>query len=241
MIRGLLVDLDNTLLRLDAQVVVDRYTRALAARLCPDDPRAGLAAVRGASFAVAAERDGRTTNLERFLSVLAVHLGEAPAAVWPRLAGANEEAAASLAALGRAVPGAPAMLAEARRRGLRVAVASDPTLPRLVVEAQMRSAGLARSDVDFVACLEDCSDTKPHLGFFVEVAAALGLELDECLMVGDDPACDVPDRPCALTVQITTGHATASVGRRVRRGALADVWSIWADRLPAAAAPCPVP
>ncbi|MCL6595039.1 MAG: HAD family hydrolase [Firmicutes bacterium] len=236
MIRGLLLDLDNTLIQVDVDAFVERYARAVARRLMPEDPERGMAVVAGASYRLLAERSPKERNRDRLLRALAAELGEEPRALWTRLESVAAEVLPALRPLVRPLPGAREVVAEARRRGLRLALATNPIYPRRVIVERMRWSGLGEEDVDHVACLEASSATKPDPAYFAELAAALGLEEEECLMVGDDPDQDVPEGESALHVHLLA-PADGEAGRgRVRRGPLASLWRVWDDLLPGAVA-----
>lgn len=229
MIRGLLLDLDNTLVEIDVDAFIERYTRAVAARFMPSDPAKGWAVVAGASYAMLAERDAAHTNRERFLAAVAHELGEAPEPLWQRLEAVAAELLPALREMARPLPGARDVVLEAHRRGLRLALATNPIYPRSVIVERMRWAGIEAEDVDHIACMEVSCDTKPHPAYFTGLAEGLGLDLGECLMVGDDPDQDIPDRPTALRVQLVGAAGSASPDGQVRCGALTDIWRIWQD------------
>jgi FMN phosphatase YigB (HAD superfamily) len=219
MIRGLLLDLDNTLLDIDVDAFVERYTRAVAARVMPDDPGRGWALVAGASYRMLAERDSSETNRARFLAALAQEAGEDADRLWRHLEEASTALLPELEGMARARPGVRSLVAEAHRRGLRVALATNPIYPRPVIVERMRWAGLDASDVDHVAAMDACRDTKPHAAYFAGLADALGLDLGECLMVGDDPDQDIPDRPTPLSSSCPAARSRPPGGRcRPRRG-----------------------
>ena len=78
-------------------------------------------------------------------------------------------------------PGAGEVLAELRRRGLRVAVTSnwDRRLPRVLT-----NLGLG-GDIDAVICSEDVGSAKPAEAIFLAACRALELEPVSVLHVGD--------------------------------------------------------
>lgn len=225
------MDLDNTLVRIDVDAFVERYTRLVAARLTPDDPARGWAVVAGASYAMLTERDARATNRDRFLAAAARELGESGDALWDRLEAVAGTVLPDFAAMAQALPHGREAVLEARQRGLAVAIATNPIYPRSVIVERMRWAGLGPDDVDLVACMEVCTDTKPHPAYFEGLAHALGLGVESCLMVGDDPDQDVPDRPSALRVHLLAPAAEPGQSGRLRSGPLADLWRVWADEV----------
>ncbi len=80
----------------------------------------------------------------------------------------------------------------AKGLGMRVAVATNPIFPRAAIEHRIAWAGLADVDFDLVTTYEDMHSCKPHGAYYAEIAALLGVEPRDCLMVGDDPGLDLP-------------------------------------------------
>lgn len=236
MIRGMLLDLDNTLLSIDVDLFIERYSRAMADALLPDDPGRGLAIITGASYALLIDRSGHGPNRHRLVSRLAEELGRSNDDVWAAIESDGVRAMEGLRPLATPLPWTRDLMAEIQRRGLRMAIATNPIYPRAVVEERVRWAGVDPDQADAVACLESCSSTKPHLAYFEEMAAALGLTLDDCLMVGDDPDQDVPDTPSALRVHLLAERADADPSGTVRHGPVAALWGMWEGEF----APLPV-
>jgi HAD superfamily hydrolase (TIGR01662 family) len=105
---------------------------------------------------------------------------------------------------------AEAALRQLRHEGWRLAVLTNG-LPA-VQAAKVEALGL-RTMVDHVVfAAEHAEGGKPHAACFREVVQRLGLPADRCVMVGDDPACDVDGAKAAgiRTIQIVrTGEPQA--------------------------------
>lgn len=78
-----------------------------------------------------------------------------------------------------------------RARGLRVALATNSVFPRIAIEERMRWGALDPARFDFVATFEGMRACKPSSRYYREVAATLGVEPTECLMVGNDLEMDI--------------------------------------------------
>lgn len=231
MIRGLLLDLDNTLLSIDVDDFIERYSRIMARAFLPDDPERALAVITGASYALLTDREARDTNQHRLVASLARELDRSEADIWHIMETEAVGALDSLRTLAVPLPWTRDLVAEARRRDLRLAIATNPIYPRAVIEERIRWAGVDPSEVDAVASLETCRSTKPHLDYFAEMASALGLSLETCLMVGDDPDQDVPDAPSDLRVHLLAAEPDVVATGLVRHGPVDALWRIWADEL----------
>ncbi len=234
MVRGVLFDLDNTLVTIDVDAFVEAYSEAMARAVLPGEAERGLAVMMGASYRLLSVPDAPETNRERLLGALAADLGLPAEELWQRIETASAAILPGLSRLAAPIPGAAWAVREARARGLRVALATNPIYPRSVVVGRMAWAGLDARDVDVIACLEECRSTKPHPAHFRELAAALGLGPDQCLMVGDDPDQDLPARATGMAVHMVGDQGSRHVGDGVRAGPVAGLFHVWQDQLPAA-------
>lgn len=83
----------------------------------------------------------------------------------------------------KALPGLFAFLAEARRRRLKVALASSAA--DIKVEHNLREVGLTPSNFDVIVDARDVQRKKPHPDIFLTAAQRLGLPPADCLVVED--------------------------------------------------------
>ena len=83
----------------------------------------------------------------------------------------------------KALPGVFDFLAEARRRHLKVALASSAAA--IKVEHNLREVGLTFSSFDAVVDAQDVKHKKPHPDIFLKAAHRLGLPPAACLVVED--------------------------------------------------------
>ncbi len=102
-------------------------------------------------------------------------------------------------------PGARDAVTRALDLGLRVVIATNPIFPRAAIDHRIAWAGLSDLPFDVVTSYEIMHACKPLPQYFSEVAAMLGTDPRDCLMVGDDPRLDLPAS--------ATGMSTFFVGR----------------------------
>jgi len=85
-------------------------------------------------------------------------------------------------------PGARRMLTELKQQGFKLAILSDA--PKL--EAYLRLCSVGFDDFfDVILTKEDTKALKPHSRGFIMAAKKLGVELKDCIMVGDRPERDI--------------------------------------------------
>lgn len=73
-----------------------------------------------------------------------------------------------------------------KEMGLRVALATNPIFPAVATESRIRWAGLEPEDFELYTTYESIGYCKPNPAYYREVAAKLGVDPEQCLMVGND-------------------------------------------------------
>lgn len=194
--RGVLFDLDGTLLDIDLRGFLHRYFAAL--RAVPlGVPGDGLdadrvvRAIMASTDIMMAEHPGRT-NLDVFRTSFGQLTGVSFDALWPAYERFYAEVFPTLQAEARPAPGARRAVDTALALGLRVALATNPIFPRVAVDHRLAWAGLDDVAFDVVTTYEDMTACKPHAAYFTQTAAMMDVAPRECLMVGDDVALDLP-------------------------------------------------
>lgn len=194
--RGILFDLDRTLLDIDLRSFLGRYFSALSETMSRiDPPRANgeslMSAVHSATETMmlphpgSSNRDVFNVEFERLTGVDLDDHRE----LFDRF---YDEEFPGLGDGYGPMPGARAALQASRDLGLRVAVATNPIFPRRAVEHRLAWAGFASVEFDLITSYETMRACKPYGEYFRQTADELGLEPSECLMVGDDRALDLP-------------------------------------------------
>jgi HAD superfamily hydrolase (TIGR01509 family) len=125
----------------------------------------------------------------------------------------QREREAELVAAESALPGVEEYIADAKRLGLKLAVASSSD--RAWVERHLERLGLL-GEFGCIKCLEDVEQVKPNPDLYLAVLHELGLDREEAIALEDSPHgitsaqaaglfCVVVPNP--LTRQLSTDHA----------------------------------
>lgn len=187
MIKAVCFDLDGTLLPLDIDTFCRVYFGMLADKMAPYgyEKRAFIGAIMRGSEAMY-RNDGTRKNEQAFWESFAACFGDQVRAHEPIFASFYEsEFDATRAVCGFDENAAPT-LQKCRERGLQVAVATNPLFPEIATRKRLSWAGIDPESVAFYTTYEDHCYCKPSKGYYMEVAARLGVDPEECLMVGND-------------------------------------------------------
>lgn len=222
-IRGVLFDLDGTLLDLDLDAFLRRYFAALsevASRHFPGIDM--LPAILAATGAMQSQHPGRT-NREVFDADVLERTGIDLEASWEVFGDFYRDTFPALGnGYGPAAGGREAVEA-ARSLGLHVAVATQPIFPRAAIEHRLAWAGLAGVEFDAVTTYEVMQACKPLGAYFRQTAAMIGCDPAECLMVGDDRSLDLPAADVGMRTFYVGDSAAAPADFRGTLTELPDV------------------
>jgi FMN phosphatase YigB (HAD superfamily) len=197
-IKAVLFDLDGTLLEIELDAFLRDYFGLLGpvvAELVGDGltPKQALGAVlegTNAMSGVHPDETNREVFEATFRSLTGFDLGGALAAA--RLEAFYREEFPSLKAGHGPAAGGVEAVSLSRGLGLRTALATNPIFPLAAIQERARWAALELGSFDMVTSYETMIACKPTPGYYLQVAESLGVNPQECLMVGDDPELDLP-------------------------------------------------
>ena len=215
MIKAVLFDLDDTLLRLNLTAFIARYvsgaTRLLASAARTSPAALGIPYVRAFLAMDAQDREDSLTNErlfnQTFLASTGIPLDDPVIAdlmtyyeeqIVPGFSGGIVAA--------RPVPGAREAIEAVHDAGLLCALATNPTFSLSCDRARMGWAGVGEDDFALVSTYSNSTRCKPSTRYYQEFANQLGVRLEECLMVGNDAVRDIVRDGCGLRTAYV-GHA----------------------------------
>jgi len=238
MLKAILFDLDDTLLSNSMETFIPAYFQALTrwvAHLIP--PEQLIVELMRATDTMTANDGTGSTNEQVFAAAFYPSVGYDPDELRPVFEQFYVEEFPKLRSLTGIRPEARPLVEWALERGLQVAIATNPIMPRLAIEQRLEWADVPVTEFDYalVTVYEDMHATKSHPAYYREILTRLGRQPDECLMVGDDPQRDIAQ---AASVGIPTywimkpGSALLPIplpeniggGAFVGQGTLAKLW-----------------
>jgi len=191
-LRGLLFDLDGTLLQVEMHRFIPAYLDELATQFSDTVPRERFTRVaQRAVHALIQSGDAERTNRERYLAMLEAHL-EIPAERFEeRLNSWLDHGLARLADYVWPVDGARLLLDHCFSLDIPVVLATNPVFPAPLIEARLSWGGLDDYPFRLVTSYENTRYCKPQAGYFLDLLALLDIEADNALMIGNDTEHDL--------------------------------------------------
>ena len=205
-ITTVLFDLDGTLLPMDQDLFVKVYFGNLAKKLAPYgyDPKGLIEAIWKGTAAMVAN-DGSEPNEMAFWKYFAGRYGvEKAKEDYPLFESFYQNEFDEAKAVCGYDERAKQVVDLCREKGFRVALATNPIFPSIATEKRMNWAGFSPADFELFTTYENSSTGKPNPAYFLEVAGKLGVQPEECLMVGNDATEDVAASKIGMQVFLLT-------------------------------------
>ena len=98
---------------------------------------------------------------------------------------------------------------KARELGMKVALATNPSFTKESIYVRMNWAGLSPDMFDHITYMSNSTRLKPSSRYYTEVAHAIGVEPEECIMVGNDDKRDIAAPGLGMNT-IYVGHKNPS-------------------------------
>ncbi len=194
MVRYVLLDLDDTLLRNSMETFIPPYFKALADYLEPYVlPRILLPALQSGTEAMQRNSDPSVTLEQVFDSIFYPALGIRKERLHVQIAKFYEQVFPSLSSYTRPLPAGQDLVDGLIKAGYRLVIATNSLFPRAAVLHRLEWAGLSEKDIpyDLIASYEIFHFAKPYTGYYQDILDLLQAKPEECVMVGNDLEMDI--------------------------------------------------
>jgi HAD superfamily hydrolase (TIGR01509 family) len=205
MIKAILFDLDGTLLPMEQKIFAKAYFGGLMERVCPlgYTPDIFMQAMQ-AGIAAMVKNDGSRPNEAAFWEAFSAVSGNEILNHLDVFDAFYAQRFDDIRAVCGYNPHAAACVHELRASGLRVALATNPLFPAVATQKRIRWAGLEPEDFDLYTTYESIGTCKPNPDYYRTVAARMGVDPADCLMVGNDVSDDMPAASVGMKVFLLT-------------------------------------
>lgn len=187
MITTILFDLDGTLLPMDNDEFTKGYFKLLVKKLAPYgyEPQKLIDGI-WAGTAAMVKNDGSRTNEQAFWEKFSEMFGEKVLADKPLFDEFYEKDFQKAKDLCKVNPKAAIAVHTVKEMGFQVALATNPIFPSAATESRIRWAGFEPNDFELYTTYENIGYCKPNPEYYREIAKRLGVNPEQCLMVGND-------------------------------------------------------
>lgn len=224
--RGVLFDLDGTLLDVEVNDFLSRYFRALDKTISPQFPGVDLVpSVLAATDAMHRPHHG-LTNRQVFDRDFLERTGVDIEQHWAVFESFYRIVFPTLGKGYGPVKGAREAVEAVRAMGWRAAVATQPIFPVAAIRQRLKWAGLDDVEFDAITSYETMQACKPAPEYFAQTCGLIGCAPSDCVMVGDDAGTDMP----AASIGLTTYYVGSGTAKADACGTLAD-FPAWLERL----------
>lgn len=227
----LLLDLDDTLLNTNLESFIPAYFQALAKDLAPHiAPGLMFRALIAGTSLMNESQDFSHTLKEVFDAEFYPQLKLSREELEPAVENFYDHVFPTLAGLTSQRPEAKTFIDWAFAQGFRIAIATDPLLPRKATYHRLRWAGLEPERFELVSTFDHFHFSKTHPAYYAEVLGRMGWPDGPILMVGNDVDRDIlPAQRLGLaTYHIDDESASTSGPDTGAHGKLAEL-RLWIE------------
>ncbi len=203
--KAILFDLDGTLLPMDLEVFTKAYFKGLAKKLAPCgyDPKVLIDAVWAGTGSMI-KNNGSRTNEQVFWDKFAEIFGEQSKKDIDKFEEFYKVEFQEIKNLCGFNPQSAQVIKILKEKGFRLVIASNPIFPEIATKSRMEWAGLNVNDFEYITTYENSSYSKPNPNYYLEIMNKLGLQPEECLMIGNDVREDMVAKEIGIKVFLLT-------------------------------------
>ena len=190
---------------MDQEVFTKDYFKRLAAKLLPHGYQADqLVDGIWAGTAAMVKNDGTCTNEEAFWRRFVQIFGEKALADKPIFDEYYRVEFQQVAEVCGCSAEAKATIEELKKRGYRIALATNPIFPAIATESRIRWAGLEPEEFELYTTYENTCYCKPNPDYYRDILQRLDCQAEECLMIGNDVEEDMIAESIGMKVFLLT-------------------------------------
>ncbi len=207
-IEALLLDLDGTLLDIEVSFFLRTMTDSMVSYfedLVPGDLfKAGLSgSIR--ELTVAPRKDGQN-NEYIFYSYFSSTTGVPESTAKDRFSSFYRDIFPGFSRHGTPVAGAARLVEAASAEGIALVLATSPIFPREAILERMKWCRIPPVHFEIIADMESTRFCKPQARYFTDLAGALHIPPERCLMAGNDLSHDMAAGRTGMKTFLATTH-----------------------------------
>lgn len=206
MIKAIFFDLDGTLLPLDMDVFIPKFFEIVAKSGSLEVINNDMESFKKAVFYMLLEEHEGVLNEEAFNLKLEELTGVSREKYAPVFKKFYDEQYEQIKEVVGFEPICVNAVKEARRKGYKVVLATNPVFPVSATNMRIGWAGLTPSDFDYITYMDNTYFCKPNSKYFADILKHMGLNADEAIMIGNCPREDGCAQELGIPVYIIKTH-----------------------------------
>jgi len=223
MLKAVLFDLDNTLIRFSERRFFESYvsqvSRAFSDIMSIDVFTHKLVLSTQALM----NNNGAMSNAQYFMNVFCTGYEERRDEIWSCFMRFYETEYDQFQALVSVPRGVRTVFLQLKKKDVKLVIASNPIWPLKVQIKRLSWAGLGDFQFDLVTHIENMSYCKPRIQYYQEICSKIGETAETCLMIGNDPINDMVVANIGMkTFLVTEGAETDESALELSRSILLD-------------------
>ena len=229
----LLLDLDDTLLNTNLDAFVPAYFQALAKELAPQvAPELMFRALLSGTRLMNESEDFSQTLEKIFNKEFFPQINISRDSLEPAIENFYDNIFPTLSGLTSPKPEAKPFVEWAFSQGFRIAIATDPLLPRKAIYHRLRWAGFEPEQFELISTFDHFHFSKTHPAYYAEILGRMGWPEGPVLMVGNDMERDIfPAQKLGLaTYHVDEEPVSKSGPEAGARGKLDDL-RLWLESI----------
>jgi FMN phosphatase YigB (HAD superfamily) len=191
LLKAVLFDLDNTLIRFDEREFFEAYIPRISTVFSDMMPLETLITKLLLSTQMLVNNNGQMSNAEYFMTYFSQGYEGYEAELWKRFINFYETEFDRFQALVSVTPSVREVFVKLKEMGVKLVIASNPIWPQIVQMKRLSWAGLGDWNFELVTHIENMSYCKPHIEYYLEICQKINEKPEGCLMVGNDPVNDL--------------------------------------------------
>ena len=188
MIKYILFDLDGTMLPMDQENFIRAYFGALCEKFCPIIGIDKETMIKGIWKATGAmiKNNGSHLNYDVFWSTFAKLVGDKVLKYIKDFDEFYNNEFIAVKAICKYNPVVPEAIKVLKSKGYKLIAATNPIFPAVATNNRLDWAGVNKDDFMLVTTYDNSGFCKPNPKYYLEITEKLGINPEECLMVGND-------------------------------------------------------
>ena len=234
MLQAVLFDLDGTLLQLNSDEFIKKYLQEISIAMSDViEPKLLTETLMASTGVMTQDRPQERLNIEVFWEDFLRRLNRSYEELGPHFEEYYVSQFNKLSIMTRKYENAFAAVQKAVDLGFKIVLATNPVFPKSAVLDRMAWAGVRDMPWVLLTTYENMHYCKPNPKYYLEIASMIGLDPQDCLMVGNDAKHDIiPAQAVSMHTFLVNGPQNDKIAADPGADGAGDLsaFIVWLDR-----------